>query len=186
MRVLIDSETVDRGIREMAETIAERTRGASGLVLVGVRRGGIPVASRLVQALATLLGRDVPLGTVDITFYRDDAATALPNPRIGPTELPGTLEGRHVILVDDVLFTGRTIRAALDALLDYGRPKKVELAVLVDRGGRELPIQADYRVRTAKIDALDRVDVIDDNGMLGVYIQSQDMPTRPPRAEGIR
>lgn len=180
MRVLIDPESVDRGLRRIAGEIAERTRGAEGLLLVGIRRGGIAVASRLVHWLADLEGREVPLGAVDITFYRDDAATALPNPRIGPSEIPGTLVGRHVILVDDVLFTGRTVRAALDALLDYGRPRKVELAVLVDRGGRELPIQADYRVRNAEVAPADRVDVIQEGGRLTVYVQPQNAPTLPP------
>jgi len=182
MRVLLDPDGVDRGLRRLAGEVAERTRGAEGLLLVGVRRGGVSVASRLVRWLAELEGRDVPLGTVDITFYRDDAATALPNPRIGASDVPGSIEGRHVILVDDVLFTGRTVRAALDALLDYGRPRRVELAVLVDRGGRELPIQADYVVKTAEIAHGERVDVYEQDGRLTVCVQSQSAPTLPPPA----
>lgn len=182
MRVLIDPESVDRGLRRLAGEIAERTRGAEGLLLVGVRRGGVAVASRLVRWLSELEGRVVPFGTVDITFYRDDAATALPNPRIGPSDIPGTLDGRHVVLVDDVLFTGRTVRAALDALLDYGRPRKVELAVLVDRGGRELPIQADYVVKSAEVPTTDRVDVLEDGARLTVFVQPQSTPTHPPPA----
>lgn len=180
MRVLIEPDSVDRGLRRLAGEIAERTRGAEKLLLVGVRRGGVPVAKRLVRWLADLEGREVPLGTVDISFYRDDAATALPNPRIGRSEIPGTIDGRHVVLVDDVLFTGRTVRAALDALLDYGRPRRVELAVLVDRGGRELPIQADYVVRSAEVPPGDRVDVVESEGRLTVFVQSMAAPTIPP------
>jgi len=182
MQVLIDSDGVDRGLRRLAGEIAERTRGAHGLVLVGVRRGGVPVAERLARWLRELEGRDVPLGTVDMTFYRDDAATRLPNPRIGPSDIPGTLEGRHVVLCDDVLGTGRTVRAALDALLDYGRPRRVELAVLVDRGGRELPIQADYRVKSADVRPNERVDVFEQEGRLTVVIQPSSASTEPPPA----
>src|ERR1044071_1385319 len=126
MQLLLDADSVDRGLRRMAGEISERTRGTERLVLIGVRRGGEPVSSRLVRWLEELEGRRVPLGTVDITFYRDDAATALPNPRIGSSDVPVSLDGRHVILVDDVLFTGRTTRAALDAPLDYARPPKRE------------------------------------------------------------
>jgi pyrimidine operon attenuation protein/uracil phosphoribosyltransferase len=185
MRVLIEPESVDRGLRRLAGEIAERTRGAEGLLLVGVRRGGVTIARRLARWLTELEGREVPLGTVDITFYRDDAATSLPNPRIGASDVPGgSLDGRHVVLVDDVLFTGRTVRAALDALLDYGRPRRVELAVLVDRGGRELPIQADYVVRAAEVPPGDRVDVVEASGRLTVYVQSAAAPTIPPGAFG--
>jgi pyrimidine operon attenuation protein/uracil phosphoribosyltransferase len=150
------------------------------LLLVGIRRGGEPLTTRLQRWLEDLEGRKVPTGTVDITFYRDDAATRLPNPRIGPSQLPMSLDGQHVVLVDDVLFTGRTVRAALDALLDYGRPRKVELAVLIDRGGRELPIQADYLVRRAEISSSDRVDVIERDGRLTALVQDTATPTSPP------
>ena len=181
MDVLIEPDSVDRGLRRLAGEIAERTRGAEGLLLVGIRRGGVSIANRLAEWLSDLEGREVPVGTVDITFYRDDAATALPNPRIGPSDVPASIEGRHVVLVDDVLFTGRTVRAALDALLDYGRPRRVELAVLIDRGGRELPIQADYVVRTANVSLTDRVDVIERDGRLTVVVQPNSAPTVPPK-----
>jgi pyrimidine operon attenuation protein/uracil phosphoribosyltransferase len=102
------------------------------------------------------------VGAVDITLYRDDAASALPKPQIGRSEIPFEVEGQRIVLVDDVLYTGRTTRAALDALLDYGRPQKIELAVLIDRGGRELPIQPDFVVRVTDIPASDRVDVLHD------------------------
>lgn len=181
MHVLIDSDSVDRGLRRLAGEIAERAPGAEGLLLIGIRRGGVLIANRLAHWLSELEGRQVPVGTVDITFYRDDAATALPNPRIGPSDVPGSIEGRHVVLVDDVLFTGRTVRAALDALLDYGRPRRVELAVVVDRGGRELPIQADYVVRSAEVPLTDRVDVVESGGRLTVLVQPSSAPTIPPK-----
>jgi pyrimidine operon attenuation protein/uracil phosphoribosyltransferase len=122
----------------------------------------------------------VPVGSVDISLYRDDAGTALPNPRIGPTRLPMAIEGLHVVLVDDVLYTGRTVRAAVDALLDYGRPAKVELAVLLDRDGRELPIQADYSVRKVGVSAAERVDVLVDGASFSAIAVPQGSPTSPP------
>jgi pyrimidine operon attenuation protein / uracil phosphoribosyltransferase len=182
MRVLLDADSVSRGLRRVAGEIVERHRGTEGLVLIGVRRGGIPVADRIAYWIRELERRDIPVGSVDITLYRDDAATALPNPRIGPSDIPCSLEGARVVLVDDVLFTGRTIRAAIDALMDYGRPRRIELAVLVDRGARELPIAADYVVRAVEVLASERVDVIEnDDGLLAV-VQSASAPTRPPAA----
>jgi pyrimidine operon attenuation protein/uracil phosphoribosyltransferase len=180
MRVLLDADSVDRGLRRMAGELSERTRGSERLLLIGIRRGGEPLAGRLQRWLEDIEGRKVPVGMVDITFYRDDAATRLPNPRIGPSDMPESIDGQHVVLVDDVLFTGRTVRAAIDALLDYGRPRKVELAVLIDRGGRELPIQADYVVRRAEIPATDRVDVVERDGRLTAVVQPTTTPTTPP------
>jgi pyrimidine operon attenuation protein/uracil phosphoribosyltransferase len=180
MQVLLDADSVDRSLRRIAGAIAERTRGAEGLLLVGIRRGGPRLARKLAAFLLELERQSVPLGTVDITFYRDDVATRLPNPRIGPSEIPVPVDGRHVVLVDDVLFTGRTVRAALDALLDYGRPRRVELAVLVDRGGRELPIQADYVGKSCDVGAFDRVDVVELDGRLAAIVQASDRPTLPP------
>ena len=162
MRVLIDAETAGRGIRRMAGQIVERAGGAKNLALVGIRRGGVPLAATLAEHIEELEGVRVPVGAVDITLYRDDASTALPKPQIGRSEIPFDVEGRRVVLVDDVLYTGRTVRAAVDALLDYGRPQKIELAVLVDRGGRELPVQPDFVVRIADITTRDRVDVVCD------------------------
>jgi pyrimidine operon attenuation protein / uracil phosphoribosyltransferase len=164
----------------MAGEIIERHRGAEELVLVGIRRGGVPVASALGRWIAELEGATVPLGTVDITLYRDDAATALPNPRIGPSEIPFPIAGRHVILVDDVLYSGRTVRAALDALLDYGRPRTVELAVLIDRGGRELPIFASYLAKSLEVPGEQRVDVLDDDEGLRAVLQDAGAPSVPP------
>ncbi|HET9934049.1 MAG TPA: bifunctional pyr operon transcriptional regulator/uracil phosphoribosyltransferase PyrR [Polyangiaceae bacterium] len=181
MHVLLDAEGVERSLRRMAGEIAERTRGTQDLMLVGIRRGGVPLAERLVAHLRELEGDEVPRGSVDITFYRDDAATRLPNPRIGPSEIPGSLDGRHVILVDDVLFTGRTVRAALDALLDYGRPRRVELLVLVERNGRELPIQADYIGKSVELEDDERVDVVELGGQLSAIVQAANAPSLPPQ-----
>jgi pyrimidine operon attenuation protein/uracil phosphoribosyltransferase len=180
MRVLLDTDSVTRGLRRVAGEIVERHRGTEGLVLIGVRRGGVAVARSVKRWIDTLEGSDVPLGSVDITLYRDDAATALPNPRIGPSEIPVTLEGQRVVLVDDVLFTGRTVRAAIDALMDYGRPRRIELLALIDRGGRELPIQADYVVRSESINPDLRVDVIEDEQGIRAVVQASNVPTTPP------
>ena len=133
-----------RMLRRIAHEIVERRGGAKGIALVGIRTGGMHVAERLASLIEGIEGSRPPLGAVDITLYRDDVFIGLPRPEVGPTELPFALEGVNIILVDDVLFTGRTVRAALDALMDYGRPAGVQLAALVDRGMRELPIAADY------------------------------------------
>jgi pyrimidine operon attenuation protein/uracil phosphoribosyltransferase len=180
MRELLDADSVSRGLRRVAGEIIERARGVEGLVLVGVRRGGIPVARELARWINELEGHDVPVGSVDITLYRDDAATALPNPRIGPSEIPCALEGRHVVLVDDVVFTGRTVRAAIDALMDYGRPRRIELAAVVDRGGRELPLQPDYVVKAVEVGPDTRVDVIEDSAGLHAFVQPMSAPSVPP------
>jgi pyrimidine operon attenuation protein/uracil phosphoribosyltransferase len=182
MRTLIDAEDVARGLRRVAGEIVERNRGAGSLVIVGVRRGGELVARELVRRIREIEGHDVPFGSVDITLYRDDAATALPNPRIGPSTMPEGLEGKNVVLVDDVLFTGRTIRAALDALMDYGRPRRIELAALVDRGGRELPIQPDYVVRRVDVGPDERIDVFDAPEGLSAVVQAKNAPSIPPSA----
>lgn len=180
MRELLDSESVDRGLRRVAGEILERHSDASALVLIGIRRGGVPIAEEIGRWLQRLDGIAPPLGHVDITLYRDDAATAMPNPRIGPSSIPVSLDRRVVVLVDDVLYTGRTIRAALDALLDYGRPQRIELAVLVDRGGREFPIQADYVVRTVTVSMDERVDVRTAGEHTTVVAVPFSSPTVPP------
>jgi pyrimidine operon attenuation protein/uracil phosphoribosyltransferase len=182
MRVLLDPDSAARGLRRMAGEIVERHRGAEGLVIVGIRRGGVLVAEALVRFLKELESRDVPVGTVDITLYRDDAATALPNPRIGPSDIPFDLTSKDVILVDDVVYTGRTVRAALDALMDYGRPHRIQLAALVDRGGRELPVQPDYVVRRVELGADERVDVIATGSQLSAVVQPKNAPSIPPEA----
>jgi pyrimidine operon attenuation protein / uracil phosphoribosyltransferase len=143
-RELLDEAGIARTLRRIAHEIAERHPRGEDLALVGIRTGGLVLAERLVRLLQSVEDVLVPLGAIDITLYRDDVFDGLPRPEVGPTELPFVLPGKTIVLVDDVLYTGRTIRAALDALVDYGRPRAVELAVLVDRGHRELPIQADY------------------------------------------
>lgn len=181
MRELLDEEGVERGLRRVAGEILERHRGSRDLVLIGIRRGGVPLVRKLKTLMGSLEGLDVPVGTVDITLYRDDAATALANPRIGPSDVPVALDGKRVILVDDVVYTGRTIRAAFDALLDYGRPKQIELFALVDRGGRELPIQPDYLVRRVQVADNDRVDVIaTETAGLVVWARPYGSPTIAP------
>jgi pyrimidine operon attenuation protein / uracil phosphoribosyltransferase len=170
MRVLIDAETAGRGIRRMAGEIVERARGAHSLALVGIRRGGVAIVAKLAEHIEELEGVRVPIGAVDIALYRDDASTALPKPQIGRSDIPFAVEGHRIVLVDDVLYTGRTVRAALDALLDYGRPQKIELAVLVDRGGRELPIQPDFVVKVTEVGASDRIDVVSDASGLHAVI----------------
>jgi len=132
-----------RAIRRMAHEVVERNRGAEGLMIVGLQRRGVPLAERLAAAIVEIEGVQVPVGALDINLYRDDLTTR-PQPLVRPTTLPVSVEGRVVVLVDDVFYTGRTARAALNALMDLGRPKQVQLAVMVDRGHRELPIRADY------------------------------------------
>jgi pyrimidine operon attenuation protein/uracil phosphoribosyltransferase len=185
MRVLLDAASVKRGLIRVAGQIAERHHGSTELVLVGIRRGGVAVAERLRACLERIEPGEVPLGTVDITLYRDDAASALPNPRIGPSEIPVSLNGRRVVLVDDVVGTGRTVRAALDALLDFGRPRSVELMAVVDRGGRELPIQPDYCIHATHVAAEERIDVMEEGTDLIAVVRSFAASTAaPPSTEG--
>jgi pyrimidine operon attenuation protein / uracil phosphoribosyltransferase len=139
----MDAAAMQRGLRRIAHEILERNRGATNLVLIGIRTRGVPLAQRLGEHLAQIEGHAVPIGAVDITLYRDDLKGRRSRP-VHSTDIPCSLEAKHVVLVDDVLYTGRSIRAAMDALTDFGRPQSIQLAVLVDRGHRELPIRADY------------------------------------------
>jgi pyrimidine operon attenuation protein/uracil phosphoribosyltransferase len=156
----------------MAHEILERNRGLDELALVGIRTRGVPIARRLAKSLREINGDDVPTGALDITLYRDDLMRNAvgPQPLVRRTEIPFSIDDRKILLVDDVLYTGRTIRAALDALIDFGRPRAIQLIVLVDRGHRELPIKADYvgknlptslkqsvQVRLQEIDGVDEV-----------------------------
>jgi pyrimidine operon attenuation protein/uracil phosphoribosyltransferase len=142
--VLMDADRLRRTLQRMAHEIVERHPDAGRLVLVGVRTRGVPLARRLAAAIREAVGTEPPVGALDITLYRDDLTTIAPHPVIQGTDIPVSIDGRTVVLADDVLFTGRTVRAALDELVDFGRPARIELAVLVDRGHRELPIRADY------------------------------------------
>jgi pyrimidine operon attenuation protein / uracil phosphoribosyltransferase len=140
---VLSGEDMSRGLKRMAHEILERNRGAGAIVLMGIRTRGVPLAERLAANLAEIEDAQVPAGSLDVTLYRDDYARTGPRP-LGETHFPGPVDGKVVVLVDDVLYTGRTIRAAMDAVMDYGRPTAIQLAVLVDRGHRELPIRADY------------------------------------------
>ena len=150
---ILDQEGIRRSLTRIAHEIIERNKGADDLALVGIRRRGAPLAERLAERIMDIEGRRVDVGVLDITLYRDDLSTLAHQPLVHSTEIPFPVEGKIVVLVDDVIFTGRTIRAALGALIDLGRPKAIQLAVLIDRGHRELPIRADYigkNVPTAK------------------------------------
>ena len=175
----MDSERMSRSLTRIAHEIVERNRGVGELALVGVRTRGVPIARRLAAILRDIAGAEVPTGALDITLYRDDLMkTAVgPQPIVRRTEIPFSIDGRRIVLVDDVLYTGRTIRAALDALIDFGRPSTIQLVVLVDRGHRELPIKADYvgknvptsrretiHVRLAEIDGRDEVTLDQSEG----------------------
>jgi len=157
---LLDARALARALQRMAVEILELAHGSTDLVLVGIQRRGVELAERLAGLIEREEGVSVPRGALDITLYRDDLEVVGPRPVIGETRLPGDLTGKHVVIVDDVLYTGRTVRAALDELADFGRPKRISLCVLVDRGGRELPIQADVVGKVAKIGPGERVDVL--------------------------
>ncbi len=143
---IMDGARINRALARLASEIVEENHGVGDLYLVGIQRRGVPLAHRMAERISDLEGEPPPVGILDITLYRDDLTTVGANPVINRTELPGDIENRNIVLIDDVLYTGRTIRAALDQLIDFGRPRRVQLAVLVDRGKehRELPIQADY------------------------------------------
>ena len=142
--VLMDKDAIRRALTRISHEIVERNRGTQSLVLVGIRSRGIPLAERIAAAIEKIEGTKPALGILDITLYRDDLSTLSYQPIVRETEIPVDITGKTIVLVDDVLYTGRTIRAALDALIDMGRPKIIQLAVLIDRGHRELPIRADF------------------------------------------
>jgi pyrimidine operon attenuation protein/uracil phosphoribosyltransferase len=193
---VLDAADIGRAVTRIAHEILERTRGAEDVILLGIPTRGVPLAGRLAACMEQVEGRPVPAGSVDITMYRDDLRLR-PARALGPTDLPPAgIDGKTVVLVDDVLYSGRTVRAALDALNDLGRPRAVRLAVLVDRGHRELPIRADYvgknlptsqrevvRVLLAEVDGQDAV-------LLGESAAPDpghpDGPDGPGREEGVR
>ena len=141
---ILDAKQMARIIRRMAGEIVERDRDLAALLLVGIRTRGVPLAEALAAEIERMEGQKIPVGVLDITLYRDDLSTVGPQPLVKGTHLPRSIDDCVVVLCDDVLYTGRTVRAALDELIDFGRPKAVQLAVLIDRGHRELPIQADF------------------------------------------
>lgn len=146
MPQVMDAEHVSRALTRISHEILERTRDAGDLAIIGIRTRGVPLARRIAALLKEINGDEIPTGTLDITLYRDDLMRQPvgPQPLVRRTEIPFSIDDRRILLVDDVLYTGRTIRAALDALIDFGRPRAIHLIVLVDRGHRELPIKADY------------------------------------------
>jgi pyrimidine operon attenuation protein/uracil phosphoribosyltransferase len=172
MPQVMDADRMSRALTRIAHEILERNRGLDELALVGIRTRGVPLARRIARALKEINGDDVPTGALDITLYRDDLMRhpVGPQPLVRRTEIPFSIDDRKIMLVDDVLYTGRTIRAALDALIDFGRPRVIQLIALVDRGHRELPIKADYvgknlptslkqsvQVRLQEIDGTDEI-----------------------------
>ncbi len=141
---VLTKEEIARAITRISHEILERNKGSKGLVIVGIRTRGYVLAERIAESIAGIDGAKLPVGGLDITLYRDDLSVVSEQPVVHKTEIDFNIEGKKIILVDDVLYTGRTIRCALDALIDFGRPKNIELAILIDRGHRELPIRADY------------------------------------------
>lgn len=158
--VLLHKEEMARILERLAYQIIEKHDTCSAVMLVGIQRRGADIAKRLSKLLGERLKHPLPLGTLDINLYRDDWTSMVGKPQIGTSTIPGTVDNAIIILVDDVLYTGRTIRAALEALMDYGRPRKVELLVLVDRGHRELPIHADYVGRVVNTSRDEQVNVL--------------------------
>ena len=170
---LLDGEQMTRVMRRMAQEVVERNRGTTDLMLVGIRTRGVPLAEAMSEEIERSEGTAPLQGVLDITLYRDDLSTIGPQPVVKESKLPDGLDGRTVVLCDDVLYTGRTIRAALDALMDYGRPKTVQLAVLVDRGHRELPIHADYvgeQVKTSDTEVIKVCFAATDDGVDAVKL----------------
>ena len=156
--VIMDAEAMRRAIVRIAHEIIEKNKGVENIIMVGIRTRGVPLAQRIAKEIENIENVKVPVGFLDITLYRDDLSTLAYNPIVHGTELDFNIRGKVIILVDDVLYTGRTIRAALDALIDMGRPKAIELAVLIDRGHKELPIRADFvgkNVPTAQKEIID-------------------------------
>lgn len=143
-KVVMDAEGIERSLTRIAYEILEENNGMRDLVVVGIREGGVCLAKRIAKKISGIEKEEVPLGILDITLYRDDVLSKDRKPKLGKTDIPFSLDNKKVVLVDDVIFTGRTIRAAMDALIDFGRPKLIQLAVLVDRGHRELPIRPNF------------------------------------------
>ncbi len=172
-REIMTAEEIRRATTRISHEIVEKQAGTTGLVLVGIQRRGVPLAHRIAQSIAEHEGVEVPVGELDITFYRDDLSLVAQQPLVKGTHLPFDLNEVTIVLVDDVLYTGRTIRAAMDALVDFGRPRAIRLAVLVDRGHRELPIRADHvgkNVPTSREESV-RVHLAEVDGEDGVTIE---------------
>jgi len=143
-KLIADASSIERTVARMAHEILEKNRGVENLALIGIQTRGVILAERILKAIESIAGKKIPMGILDINLYRDDLTRVSEQPVIRKTEIDFDLDNKTIVLVDDVLYTGRTIRSALDALVDFGRPKRIELAVLIDRGHRELPIRADF------------------------------------------
>ena len=173
-KVLMSSSEIQRTLVRLAHEVVEKNNGVDGLALVGIRRRGVPLAQRIAKMINQIEHTQIPVGSLDITLYRDDLSTVGPKPLVQKSDLEFSVAGKNVVLVDDVLYTGRTIRAALDALFDHGRPARVQLLVLIDRGHRELPIEAAFvgrkiqttdtqmvEVKLKEVDNLEKVQLVD-------------------------
>ena len=173
---IVDAEGLRRIVTRIAHEIVDRNKGVDDLVLVGIRRRGVPLASRIAFKIREFEGRAPVEGSLDITLYRDDLSTVAHQPVVGTSEIPVDINGKIVVLVDDVLYTGRTVRAAMDALIDFGRPRAIQLAVVIDRGHRELPIRADFvgkNVPTSKREVIG-VKLAEIDGADSVVIKEMD------------
>jgi len=171
---LMTAAEIDRTLQRLAHEVVEKSGGTDDVVLVGIRRRGVPLAQRLAKVILSFSGKEVPVGSLDITLYRDDLSTVAPQPVVHASEIPFGVDGKVLILVDDVLYTGRTVRAAMNGLFDLGRPRRIQLCVLIDRGHRELPIEASFvgrnvqttdreiiEVRLKEIDEEERVMLVE-------------------------
>jgi len=156
---LLDSKEVKRALTRIAHEIVERNKGIDNICLVGIQKGGVLLARRLASIIESIEDRLVDIGTLDISFYRDDINTSMKQPVVSKTEIPCSITDKTVVLIDDVLFTGRSIRAAMDALIDFGRPSQIQLAVLIDRGHRQLPIRPDYVGKNIPTSFNERIEV---------------------------
>lgn len=159
IKTIMDNKEMDRAITRMAHEIVEENKGIRNLAVIGIRTGGVPIAERLIERIGAIEGTKPNFGVLDITLYRDDWSRLSHHPIVRKTEISFPIDDKVVVLVDDVLYTGRTVRAALDALMDIGRPKKIQLAVMIDRGRRELPIQSDYTGLSIQTSANEHVNV---------------------------
>ncbi len=170
---ILDEKAIDRSLTRLAHEIIEHNKGVENVVLVGIRTRGVPLAKRLAAKIEKIENRQVPVGEVDITFYRDDLSEFSDRPTLNRSDLTFPIADKHLVLVDDVIYTGRTVRAAMDALVDFGRPSTIQLAVLVDRGHRELPIRPDYvgkNVPTSKTEIIKvRLEEVDGSNEVAIY-----------------
>jgi len=173
---IVEADGLRRIVTRIAHEIVERNKGVGDLILVGIKRRGVPIANRIAQKIREFEGQLPAQGSLDITLYRDDLSTVAPHPVVGKNEMPIEIAGRVVVLVDDVLYTGRTVRAAMDALIDLGRPRSIQLAVVIDRGHRELPIRADFvgkNVPTSKREVIG-VKLVEIDGVDSVVIKEME------------